>query len=94
MASLSGRMKLESFQQGFVNSPADVSLFIMKTDQVLTLVLVYVDDIIITGNSNAYITDLISLLSKKFVMKDLGPLSYFLGIEVLRTGPAVCANPN
>lgn len=47
--------------------------------------LVYVDDIIITGNSESAIADLITHLSRRFSLKDLGDLSYFLGIEVLRT---------
>lgn len=71
-------------QQGFQNSKADVSLFTMKNDQGLTMVLVYVDDIIVTGSNADFITQLISTLSSRFVMKDLGDLSYFLGVEVLR----------
>lgn len=44
----------------------------------ITLVLVYVDDIIITGNHSSFITTLIRQLSSKFAMKDLGDLHYFL----------------
>lgn len=73
-------------KQGFVNSKADASLFTLKNDQGLTLVLVYVDDILITGSDSAYISSLIKTLSSRFVMKDLGSLSYFLGIEVLNHG--------
>lgn len=46
-------------QLGFSNSKADSSLFILKTDAFMILVLVYVDDILITGSSEVYITDLI-----------------------------------
>ena len=45
-------------------------------------VLIYVDDIIITGSSSAKIKQLISDLSKAFALKELGDLNYFLGIEV------------
>jgi len=41
-----------------------------------------VDDIIITGSSTHAIKSLISHLSSRFALKDLGPLHYFLGIEV------------
>lgn len=52
------------------------------SESVLVLVLVYVDDLIITGNSESFITAFIDLLGKQFAMKDLGTLSYFLGMEV------------
>lgn len=67
-------------QQGFTNSKADSSLFTLKTTHGLTLVLVYVEDILITGSDTQYITQLITTLHTRFVMKDLGTLSYFLGI--------------
>lgn len=76
-------------QHGFINSKADPSLVSLKTDQGLTLVLVYVDDILLTGSNTSYITELIKILSSRFVMKDLGTLSYFLGLEVLRHGKNV-----
>lgn len=45
--------------------------------------LVYVDDIIVTSNDDSIIFFIISQLKSEFVMKDLGDLSYFLGIERL-----------
>lgn len=45
-------------------------------------ILIYVDDIIILGNSDNAISQLICDLNSKISFKDLGPLSYFLGIEV------------
>lgn len=76
-------------QQGFIQSQADASLFTKKSPTGITLVLVYVDDILLTGSDTSYIADLIKSLSTKFVMKDLGTLSYFLGIEVLRHGSSI-----
>lgn len=43
--------------------------------------LVYVDEIILTGNSQSHMDHLITALSSHFSLKDLGRLSYFLGIE-------------
>ena len=70
---------------GFKNSIADASLFFYIANDTYLFVLIYVDDIIITGNSDEKIRGLINTLSARFSLKDLGDLSYFLGIEVLRT---------
>jgi len=47
-----------------------------------TYVLVYVDDLIITGSDSDFITTFIHILDQQFSLKDLGSLHYFLGIEV------------
>jgi hypothetical protein len=47
-------------------------------------VLVYVDDIIVTGTHSSAISTLFNKLQQDFAMKDLGPLSYFLGIQAVR----------
>jgi histone deacetylase 1/2 len=46
------------------------------------IVLIYVDDILITGSSSQQISSLITRLDSVFALRDLGQLSYFLGIEV------------
>jgi hypothetical protein len=67
---------------GFTCSTADSSLFIFRSEDAILLLLVYVDDIIVTSNKQALLSRLVSRLSSEFSMKDLGPLHYFLGIEV------------
>lgn len=69
-------------ESGFVNALADTSLFILQAPGLVIFVLVYVDDIIIMGNSSAHVQNFIDLLGRRFSLKDLGLLSYFLGIEV------------
>ncbi|KAH0636383.1 hypothetical protein KY285_036143 [Solanum tuberosum] len=46
------------------------------------MLLLYVDDIIITGSSCELIANIITRLGREFAMKDLGPLHFFLGVEV------------
>jgi hypothetical protein len=69
---------------GFCQSKCDHSLFIYKQDSNLAYLLLYVDDIILTTSSDTLRQSIISLLSSEFAMKDLGQLSYFLGIAVTR----------
>lgn len=70
--------------KGFDQSKNDYSLFIHKHHQsgLITIAAVYVDDIILTGNDLTCINDLKRHLDSVFSIKDLGELSYFLGIEV------------
>ena len=58
-------------------------MFIYKSSDYLMLVLVYVDDIIITCLSQSTIQNLLTALHEDFAVKDLGKLNFFLGIEVL-----------
>ena len=46
--------------------------------------LVYVDDMVITGNDQASVAFLKSVLDQKFGIKDLGSLKYFLGLKIAR----------
>ena len=48
----------------------------------LLYLLLYVDDIILTGNSTAVVTSLINQLASTFELKDLGPLRYFLRLQI------------
>ncbi|KAL5559983.1 hypothetical protein UlMin_036194 [Ulmus minor] len=48
-------------------------------------ILVYVDDIIVTGSCKEEIEHVILLLNISFSLKDIGDLNYFLGIEVKAT---------
>ena len=70
-------------QLGFINSCSNTSLFISCSADYLMLVLIYVDDIIIICSSQITIQSLLRELHNDFVVKDLGPLNYFLGIKVL-----------
>ena len=70
---------------GFRNSVADTSLFVYTHGGHQVFILVYVDDVVVTGSSHALVDQFIHLLATRFSIKDLGNLSYFLGIEVTRT---------
>jgi len=79
--------KLSSFllNLGFAQSNSNYSLFIHKTSSTFTALLVYVDDIILSGNSMEIINKTKGTLHQTFRIKDLGKLKYFLGFEISRT---------
>lgn len=79
------RLKKYLVDWGFTRSPFDHSLFIYKMKTHLLLVLVYVDDILVTGGDSDLISKLIVDLDMEFSLKTLGEVSYFLGIEVHRS---------
>jgi hypothetical protein len=66
----------------FVPSKSDTSLFIYKKSGITMYMLIYVDDIIVASSSTEAVTTLLKDLKDSFALKDLGDLSYFLGIEV------------
>jgi len=47
--------------------------------------LVYVDDLVITGSDNQFIGHVVNTLGARFSLKDMGLLHYFLGVEVIPT---------
>lgn len=71
-----------SFSQRIQHSLNDYSLFIKGTTGSLVILVVYVDDIIITGEDNDEISALKLFLDEQFKIKDLGSLHYFLGIQM------------
>jgi Reverse transcriptase (RNA-dependent DNA polymerase) len=77
--------KLNSYLNScnFAISSTDHSLFIKRNDiSIIIIVLVYIDDLIITGNDQREIREIKSRLKENFDIKDLGLLKYFLGIKI------------
>lgn len=72
---------------GFTGSKNDSSLFIWHHELHTLLILIYVDDIILAGSHQEDIDCLMWSLHKDFAIKDLGPLHYFLRVEVTKIGP-------
>ncbi|KAK1617366.1 hypothetical protein QYE76_022883 [Lolium multiflorum] len=69
---------------GFRSTCSDASLFVYRQGHDVAYLLLYVDDIILTACSDALLQQLTGHLRAKFAIKDLGPLHYFLGLEVVR----------
>jgi hypothetical protein len=70
---------------GFVQSRADASLFVLRRGQDTAYLLLYVDDMILSASSPAALRRIVEQLRSSFAIKDMGPVKYFLGVEVERT---------
>ena len=69
---------------GFVQSKADPSLFVLRQGRDTAYLLLYVDDIILSTSTPALLQAIIARLKSEFAIKDMGPLRFFLGIDVQR----------
>ena len=72
------KLKAALLQWDFQNSKSDSSLFIYKDQSHVLFLLVYVDDIFITGSSSSLIAKIMTDLHQQFVLKTLGSINYFL----------------
>jgi hypothetical protein len=70
---------------GFSTSAHDPALFVHVSPCGWTLLLLYMDNMIITDDDPEYIVFVKARLSDQFLMSDLGLLRYFLGIEISST---------
>ena len=74
---------IETF--GMQKSKSDHSIFYKNFSYGIILLLLYVDDIVITGSDSKGILSLKFFIHSKLHTKDLGLLKYFLGVEVMRS---------
>lgn len=70
---------------GFRATRSDSSLFVLRRGTDIAYLLLYVDDIVLTGSSMSLLQNIVDRLRAKFAVKDMGPLRFFLGIDVKRT---------
>lgn len=70
---------------GYVQSQVDHTLFVKQTQKGTTTVIVYIDDIVITGDYVGELEKLKSHFSSEFEVKHLRVLRYIIGIEVARS---------
>lgn len=67
---------------GYTQSKSDYSMFTLIKDDHTTVLLVYVDDVILAGTYLHEFDRIKQILHNAFKIKDLGKLKYFLGLEV------------
>ena len=79
-------------QWGFQASRADSSMFLRHSATDVLILLVYVDDLLVTGSNSSQVSYFISYLNSTFAIRDLGRLNYFLGIKVIHYGSRMHLN--
>ena len=79
--------KMDSFllDTGFIRCHSDPNVYTKKLGNHLIILVLYVDDLILTCSDPKLLTHVKSSLKKNFDMLDLGHLHYFLGLQVLQT---------
>lgn len=78
------KLKQQLESMGFTASEADPGFFIGHFKDGTVYILVYVDDLLVVANSNSGIQSVISRLKDAFKVRDLGPATYFLGMNIER----------
>ncbi|CAN6557534.1 unnamed protein product [Malus baccata var. baccata] len=74
---------------GYYQSHSDHTLFVKRGSGKVTALIIYVDDMIITGDDSEEMMKLEQNLATEFEMKNLGDLKYFLGVEVARSSRCI-----
>nr|KYP40989.1 Retrovirus-related Pol polyprotein from transposon TNT 1-94 [Cajanus cajan]KYP41004.1 Retrovirus-related Pol polyprotein from transposon TNT 1-94 [Cajanus cajan] len=77
------------FEMGYQQSKSEYSLFVKFVNSLITVLLVYVDDLVLASDDLNEINAIKSILDAKFKIKDLGPLRFFLGLEVARSSKGI-----
>ena len=74
---------------GFIQTHSDHTCFIKITDALFLCVIVYVDDIVIVSNTDSEVDLLKQQLKHHFKLRDLGPMKYFLVLEIARSSDGI-----
>lgn len=90
-APRAGYIKIDRYldEQGFQRSPSDSTTYVKRVGNDIILLVIYVDDIVVTGSEEKAIEHIKNNISKDFDMTDLGLLHYCLGVEFWKTGSSV-----
>jgi hypothetical protein len=83
-ASRAWYSKMDSYllSQNFVRCKSELNVYILKTVDSLLLLVLYVDDLVITDFSTSAIVEVKRILHDKFLMTDMGLLHFFLGLKI------------
>ena len=68
---------------GFVQANSDPCIYVATSGETF-IIGIYVDDILLAGKSEKWISEVKLALAKTFEVKDLGELNHFLGVKIVQ----------
>ena len=83
--------KMDSFllSQNFERCKSNPNVYMLRTHDSLLILVLYVDDLLITGSSASAIATVKRALHDRFLMTDMGPLHFFLGLEISQNATGI-----
>lgn len=83
--------KMDSFlfSSHFTRCHSDHTVYIQRQEGDLLILVLYVDDLILTGSSSSMIRSVQRALMEQFEMTDLGLLHFFLGLQVIQSSDGI-----
>jgi hypothetical protein len=87
--------KMDSYllSHDFVRCKSDCNVYMLRTTDSLMILVLYVDDLLITGSSASTIVVVKDILHDRFSMTDMGPLHFFLGLEISQDDSGIKLSP-
>ncbi|GJY46641.1 retrotransposon protein, putative, ty1-copia subclass [Tanacetum coccineum] len=77
------RFDVEIKKIGFTQNPDEPCVYLKASRSNVVILILYVDDVLLTGNNVTMLQEVKSWLCKCFSMKDLGEAAYILGIKII-----------
>jgi hypothetical protein len=83
--------KMDSYllSHNFIHCKSDTNVYMLRTTDSLLLLVMYVDNLLITDCSTSTIVAVKRILHDRFLMKDMGPLHFFLGVEICQNASGI-----
>ena len=83
--------KMDSYllSQKFVRCKSNPNVYMIRTVDSLILLVLYVDDLLITSCLTSVTTTFKRILHEKFLMTDMGSLHFFLGLKISQDAPGI-----
>jgi hypothetical protein len=75
--------------QNFVRCKSNLNVYMLRMIDSLLLLVLYVDDLLITGCSTSTIVAVNRILHDKFLMMNMGPIHFFLGLEIIQDASCI-----